>query len=378
MADKILNTRIQLKFDTLETWNSSSLVLKEGEAAVAIDTTNGSIIVKYGDGDRTFAQLAKPLYEIADIPGLSDRLGNIADSIGDTNTTYRIVKDGVNFKLQAKEINGDWADSPEGAITLTDYVLKADLERDYASLEALGEVAGNVTAVGNRVTTLENNATNYVLRADLERDYATLEALGEVANDVSTLQGQISGITGAMHFKGIKTEIPSGADLESYADGDVILVGEKEYVFNNGGFVEFGDATRLSAVETKADTNATNITKIINGTQEVGLAEVAEVASKYLDNNGTEVKDIATEIATAKSNAESASKTAASNSQRITNLEGRVAALEANIIDSDNLMEYVSDHITTAGLTKTYDSTGKTINFEVDLTDYILNCGGAE
>lgn len=33
--EKILNTRIQLKYDSYENWNSSSVVLKAGEIAIA-------------------------------------------------------------------------------------------------------------------------------------------------------------------------------------------------------------------------------------------------------------------------------------------------------------------------------------------------------
>lgn len=68
---------------------------------------------------------------------------------------------------------------------------------------------------------------------------------------VATLEGTITGLSGAMHFKGVKDAIPS--DVAGYADGDVIVVGEKEYVFNDGAFVEFGDVSaegdRIAALE---------------------------------------------------------------------------------------------------------------------------------
>ena len=65
MAEKILNTRIQLKYDTLANWNSSSLILKAGEMAIAEIPTGSSesgltppaIGIKIGDGQKTFAQL---------------------------------------------------------------------------------------------------------------------------------------------------------------------------------------------------------------------------------------------------------------------------------------------------------------------------------
>ena len=45
---------------------------------------------------------------------------------------------------------------------------------------------------------------------------------------VTDLEGKISGVTGAMHFKGVLAELPS--DLSSYVAGDVIVVDKKEYV----------------------------------------------------------------------------------------------------------------------------------------------------
>lgn len=68
---------------------------------------------------------------------------------------------------------------------------------------------------------------------------------------IATLEGQITGLSGAMHFKGVKDEIP--ADTTGYANGDVIIVGDKEYVCNDGAFVEFGDVSaegdRIKALE---------------------------------------------------------------------------------------------------------------------------------
>jgi hypothetical protein len=60
-TEKILNTRIGLKIDTLTNWDNSSLILKKGEVAFAtVAATEGSglaepvIMVKIGDGAKTF------------------------------------------------------------------------------------------------------------------------------------------------------------------------------------------------------------------------------------------------------------------------------------------------------------------------------------
>lgn len=65
MAEKIINTRVQLKYDTLTNWLASSVILKAGEVAIAtIATANSNsgltppaIGIKVGDGNHTFADL---------------------------------------------------------------------------------------------------------------------------------------------------------------------------------------------------------------------------------------------------------------------------------------------------------------------------------
>lgn len=58
------------------------------------------------------------------------------------------------------------------------------------------------------------------------------------------VQAAIAGITGSMHFRGVVTELPAKAE-----DGDVYIVGVKEYVWGNGAFHELGDET-LYALKT--------------------------------------------------------------------------------------------------------------------------------
>ena len=70
MAEKRFDTRILLKYDSLANWNSSELILKAGEVAIAtvpaaeveskengIITPPAAVIIKVGDDKSTFAQL---------------------------------------------------------------------------------------------------------------------------------------------------------------------------------------------------------------------------------------------------------------------------------------------------------------------------------
>ena len=57
---KILNTRVQTRYDTLANWNAKNPVLLTGEIAVVAD--GGEIYLKVGDGVSNFKTL-KYLYE---------------------------------------------------------------------------------------------------------------------------------------------------------------------------------------------------------------------------------------------------------------------------------------------------------------------------
>ena len=52
------------------------------------------------------------------------------------------------------------------------------------------------------------------------------------------VQAAIADIAGSMHFRGVVAELPTTAE-----DGDVYIVGVKEYVWANGAFHELGDET---------------------------------------------------------------------------------------------------------------------------------------
>lgn len=139
-TEKILQTRIQLKYDTWNNWNKTAakaLVLKQGElATVHVPASTGSgettsesaFLLKVGDGTTDFENLpwvqanaadvyawakaaTKPTYTASEISGLDDY---ISGKVQDTNTQYQIVQDaddGHKIKLQKKEIGEtSWTD----------------------------------------------------------------------------------------------------------------------------------------------------------------------------------------------------------------------------------------------------------------------------
>lgn len=117
MADKVLNARFQLRYDTYENWVSKNPILKKGEVAFATLENNKdgiqsapTVLLKVGDGTTKYTNLkfisafaadvydwakaeSKPTYSASEIEGLSDYIGT---KIQDTDTQYRIVVDSAN------------------------------------------------------------------------------------------------------------------------------------------------------------------------------------------------------------------------------------------------------------------------------------------
>jgi len=124
------------------------------------------------------------------------------------------------------------------------------IKGDYLKAADKTELQGNIdkkveqSAYDAKVSALEGEDLRLAgLITDMDTAYkAADKALGERIDAIDTAMG---GLTGAMHFKGKLTEMPT--DLSAYAAGDVIIVGNKEYVFNNGAFVELGDVTEEGA-----------------------------------------------------------------------------------------------------------------------------------
>lgn len=87
---------------------------------------------------------------------------------------------------------------------------------------------------------LDNYGTAVNYSVDTTFD-ASKENLATSKAIAAYLEGQIAGLTGAMHFVGVKTEEEfDGGKLEGSA-GDVIIVGTTEYVHDGSKWVEIGD-----------------------------------------------------------------------------------------------------------------------------------------
>ena len=200
MAEKILNTRIQLKYDSYENWSKidvegqgANLILKEGEVGIcaipAGTTVDGvknppHVMMKVGDGTSTFSALkwlsaraadvedwakaeTKPVYSAEEITGIGEYIAKYVDEeLGisvDTNTVYQIVKvDDNHYKLQSKAAGTEaWADVAGSEIVIPE-----------STKVETSDINGNIKVDGEEV-----KVYNDVFATDI----LTVEKLGGIA-----------------------------------------------------------------------------------------------------------------------------------------------------------------------------------------------------
>lgn len=173
----------------------------------------------------------------SDVDNLETYVGTIPSSYTEENIVAYINKKAEETLSSAQGGSSETAASVLAA--LNSYKAEND-PKVTANASAAAAAQSSADKVAADLATETTNRTN----ADT--------ALG---NRITTLEGQITGLSGAMHFIGVKESVPT--DLSGYNAGDVITVGDKEYVFNGTAFVEFGDVsaegTRLTQLESDVD-----------------------------------------------------------------------------------------------------------------------------
>lgn len=190
------------------------LTVNEGGAVAAYQITNAKALQKLASTTSS-GDLA------ADVATLQSKVGALETAVNTTIPATYETKANVSAL-------GERVTTAEGEID----TLQADVE----AVE--GNVSTLQTTVGQHTTSISDLQANV---GALKTTVGSAES--GLVKDVNDLKGQIGGVTGALHFKGVVAELP--VDLSTYNEGDVILVGNKEYVCNDEdgtkSWVELGD-----------------------------------------------------------------------------------------------------------------------------------------
>lgn len=283
MAEKILNTRLQLKYDTYANWTGNNPVLKAGEMAVATVANNETnvantgftnlpnVVLKVGDGVSHYNDLKfvsalaadvhgwaknanKPTYGYAEIEGLEQYIKDVANAeIKDTDTQYTIAPvEGSTYKFTLKSKGLDdaaWTD-----------VAEIDLSKVGERLTALEGLVGT-TKVSDQIATAINGLNAAEVKAGQGE---ILEAVSEAAGvvtvtkralvkeDIPTIdQAQVDGLGAALEAAakaGTDAADKALADAKTYAD-EQIDVAVQALDYTDPNYVEGQFVTKVTEVD---------------------------------------------------------------------------------------------------------------------------------
>lgn len=171
--------------------------------------------------------------------------GNTKTYMAAANNSVVVEKTEETEERISYTVAANISDKEDNILTLDEKGLYVPTPEEYddAELRDLINEKANASALDNFYT---KEQVDSAIDADVK----------VVGDKVATLEEQIKGLSGAMHFRGVLQALPGST--EGYEDGDVIIVGDKEYVCNGNLWVLFGDVTaegeRLTALETAVNT----------------------------------------------------------------------------------------------------------------------------
>lgn len=354
-TEKILNTRILLKVDTLENWNSSTLPLKKGELAFATvaasagtGLTEPVVMVKIGeDGVKTFKDLGWSFYAKA-----SDVISAAKSESALTTFINNVIKDAgiaTNEALTAlitrvttAEGDIDALETKVGdkavATQISDAIAALKLADTY---EAKGEAAKVQTAL-NEYKTSNDAAITGIKTGDVINDFKSVETeLGkkQAAGDYAT-KTEAQGYANAKD-DAIAAAKKAGTDAQTSVNALSAKVGTVadnktvvQMISDAQAAATYDDTTVKAGIKTNKDDIAA-LNALVGDTAVATQISTAVTAAKTELKGGTSDTDASATIAGAKKYADKLD----------TAMDARVDALEASIGEGGSVSAQITAEI---------------------------------
>lgn len=373
--EKLLNTRIQLKYDTLANWEASSFKLKAGEIAIATlgnvkdgssagDVNQHPVLFKVGTGNHTFSELPYASALAADVYAWAKKseseFVNSFLSLADTQGNTIQAKLNAIFATDA-ELNAAIASlkseltGESGIAGLAsrvkaledDRVTEQELADAISGVEsevaATYETIANADLVRGRVKALEDHKDDYKAYADQAEADAVAAAKTETENQVKALSDSIKDHDSVDSFADVMTEMAkyqlagdyaTKAEAQGYANAKDSAIAEAK---------KAGDDAQADLNSYKTANDATVASKASQADleAEVARAKAAEKANSdaialLVDSteDGTKlnsIKELATWIEDHGGDAAEMTEAIQANTQAIADEANRAKGEEARI-----------------------------------------------
>lgn len=354
-TEKILNTRILLKVDTLENWNSSTLPLKKGELAFATvaasagtGLTEPVVMVKIGeDGVKTFKDLGWSFYAKA-----SDVISAAKSESALTTFINNVIKDAgiatnealtaLTTRVTTAEGDIDALETKVGdkavATQISDAIAALKLADTY---EAKGEAA-KVQAALNEYKTSNDAVITGIKTGDVINDFKSVETeLGK-----KQAVGDYATKTEAQGYANAKDDaIAAAKKAGTDAQASVNTLSEKvgtvpdnktvvQMISDAQTAATYDDSTVKADIKTNKESIAT-LNTLVGDTAVATQISTAVTAAKTELKGGTSDTDASATIAGAKKYADKLD----------TAMDARVDALEASIGEGGSVSAQITAEI---------------------------------
>lgn len=326
MAEKILNTRIALKIDTLENWQKSTLGLKKGELAIATvaasagtGLTEPVCMIKIGeDGVKTFSQLEWNVYAKA-----SDVLSACKTEDGLKAFVNGVIADAGIASNDAMEALAGRVTTAEGKVTTLEGKMTTVEGKVSANEEAIETIEGRF---GAETVALEINAAINAL--NLATTYAAKVHTHEIA-DVNGLSDSIAAAK--------KAGTDANAALEAYK-----TLNDAAVKVNSDAIAGIKNGETLDSFK--------EVEEALAGKQAAGNYSVEGHKHEIADVNG-----LSDAIADAKKAGTDASAAAG---QALTDAKAYTDSEMTRLVGDTKVADQITTAITNLDLANTYDAKG--------------------
>lgn len=240
--EKILNTRILNKIDTLENWNSSTLPIKKGEICLAtVAATAGTgltepvIMIKVGeDGVKTFKDLEWNVYAKA-----SDVLAACKSEAALKTFINGVIADAGIASSDAMEALAGRVTTAEGEIDTLQSEMDAVEKKaadNEAAIGALEELVGTDKNVHDQIQdaiAALNLSTTYEKKGEAEKVQTALNTYktsndAAVQKNATDIAGEITRAKAAEEANANAiSAIKDGTTIDSFADVESALAGKE-------------------------------------------------------------------------------------------------------------------------------------------------------
>lgn len=225
--EKILNTKIKLRYDSHESWMSNDPVLMEGELALSavsvkqdgVVNTVPSVLIKCGDGEHKYSELGYVFARAADVIAAAKSEDTLRAFINGVIADAGIASDDAMQELAGRVTTAEGEiDALQADLNTAETGLKARVTTAEAAIDALEDLVGDkkvATQISEAITAL-NLANTYEAKGEAAKVQTALNEY-KTSNDAAVLANTNAADANAKAIAAIKdgTAIDSFADVEA-------------------------------------------------------------------------------------------------------------------------------------------------------------------